>query len=49
MAELMTTGDIDKVTLVTSNQSGAKPKLDSHEKFKKVLTPAKQQSRLKIS
>ena len=30
MAELMYTGDIDKVTLVTSDQSGAKPMLDSH-------------------
>ena len=31
MAELMTTGDIDKVALVTSNQSGAKSRLDSHD------------------
>ena len=37
MAELMSTGDIDKVALVTSDQSGAKPMLDIHEKYPEVF------------
>ena len=48
MAELMSTGGIDKVALVTSDQSGT-TMLDSHKKYPEVLTPAEQQNRWKIS
>ena len=41
MAELMSTGEIDKVALVTSDQSGAKPKIDSHKKFQKAFDTSK--------
>jgi len=40
MAKLMYTGDIGKVTSVTSDQSVVKhAKLDSHEKFQEILAP----------
>ena len=41
MAEMMSTGEIDKVALVTSDHSSAKPKLDSREKFQKVFDTSK--------
>ena len=37
MAKLMSTGDIDKVALVTSDQSNVRLMLDNHEKFQKVF------------
>ena len=41
MAKLMYTGDIDKVALVTSDQCIKRAKLDSHNKFQKVLDTSK--------
>ena len=42
MAELMRTGDIGKVTLVTDNQPAVRrAKLDSHERFHKMLDTSK--------